>query len=466
MKKTIHINLSGIAFRIEEDAFDRLQNYLKDVETALGTDNGAKETLQDIESRIAEIFMPVASQPETSVTLKDVEDVIRIIGVPSDFGTDEPGTDSSAPKNTAAPQPAPPVSRRLFRDPYNRIFGGVCSGLGAYFKIEPLVFRLIFLIGSIWGIFLIPYIILWIVMPKALTMEQRRQMFGGDQPPYKSNYPNSQINIGKDAGNAFLRVLGIITGVLLVIVTFTAMVTLTMVLFFSPLVIDVFPDLYWMQQLNDILLIPQQSFILLIGLALLAGIPLLMLFYLGLHLLFNFQKGGKTIGALGLIFWLLGLGMVIYAAVTIGRDFKETARVEEVITPKPFSGDTLYLEANEWPYRHTHNTLEYGNQLKSYISNGRLFTEGNPSIYLRKNADRMAITLTREARGSNTDEAEKNASDIEFFWLQSDSVIQIDPCFTLRMGSKIRNQEMSITIEMPKGKYLKAEPTLQNKIRW
>jgi phage shock protein PspC (stress-responsive transcriptional regulator) len=465
MKKTIHINLSGIAFRIEEDAFNRLQNYLKDVEAALGTDNGAKETLQDIESRIAEIFMPIANQPDTSVTIKDVEDVIRMIGVPSDFGTIDQDTTSRATENPSAP-PAPPVSKRLFRDPYNRVFGGVCSGLGAYFKIEPLIFRLIFLIGTIWGILLIPYIILWIVMPKALTMEQRRQMFGGDQPPYKTNYPNSQINIGTDAGNAFLRVLGIVTGVVLIIVTFTAMVTLTMVLFFSPLVIDVFPHLYWIQQLNDILLIPQQSFILLMGSALLTGIPLLMLFYLGLHLLFKFQKGGKTIGALGLIFWLLGLGMVIYAAVTLGHDFKETARMEEVITPKPFRGDTLYLEANEWPYRHTHNKLEYGNQLASYISNGRLFTEGNPSIYLRKNADRMAITLTREARGRNTDDAQKNADDIEFFWLQSDSVIQIDPCFTLRMGSKIRNQKMSITIEMPKGKYLKAEPMLQNKIRW
>ena len=35
--------------------------------------------------------------------------------------------------------------KRVFRDSFNGILGGVCSGLGEYFEIDPVIFRLLFI---------------------------------------------------------------------------------------------------------------------------------------------------------------------------------------------------------------------------------------------------------------------------------------------------------------------------------
>ncbi|MFZ5915740.1 MAG: PspC domain-containing protein [Chloroflexota bacterium] len=61
------------------------------------------------------------------------------------------------------------MSHKLRRSRRYRILGGVCGGLAEFFDIDVFWFRLLFLIlffpGGLPG--LIPYLILWIVIPKA-----------------------------------------------------------------------------------------------------------------------------------------------------------------------------------------------------------------------------------------------------------------------------------------------------------
>lgn len=465
MRQTFQINLAGFAFRMDEDAYTKLHNYLSNIEKAIDDKNSAKEVLQDVEARIAEILIPITQQEETVIiTLKDIEEVILIIGPPSDFGAgtinDEPPTNSSNSEFTP-----PYVRKRLHRDPYNRVLGGVCSGLGAYFNVDPILFRLIFIIGTLWGILLLPYIILWIVMPKAITLEQRRQMFGEDENLHKIKHTQFRRSTTINNTNSFWRGVKIVIGVIVIVLTFVGLMALTLSILFSSVAVNIFPNLMWVHQLHGFLFFPEQSFAILTGVGLLVGIPLLVLFYLGLYFIFQFQKGAKTIGSLALIFWLVGLGLVIYSSVGIVQGFQETAQLEESIYPQPFNGDTLYLNSNPWPESFNSKSWFNAHQLRSKIEDKRLIIEGDPVITLIENSDRFVLTLTRKAYGKTTEEAETNAQNVEFFWLQKDSVLQIDPYFTLRAGSKMRFQELKVTIEIPEGKHLKIAPRLQSSIK-
>ena len=58
------------------------------------------------------------------------------------------------------------AARSLTRSSTDRVVAGVCGGLGEYFGVNPLVFRLLFVLlalpGGAPGI--LPYLILWLVM--------------------------------------------------------------------------------------------------------------------------------------------------------------------------------------------------------------------------------------------------------------------------------------------------------------
>lgn len=475
MRQTFQINLADFAFHIDEDAYTKLHNYLSNIEKAIDDKNSAKEILQDVEARIAEILLPITQQEETIIiTLKDVEEVILIIGPPTDFGTgtthDEPSAKSSNTEFTP-----PYVQKRLHRDPYNRIFAGVCSGLGAYFNVSPILFRILFIFGVLWGASFIPqiippyvflsYIILWIVMPKAITLEQRRQMFGEDENLHKIKHTQFKKSTTINNTNSFWRGVKIVIGVTLIVLTFVGLMALTLSILFSSVAVNIFPNLMWVHQLHGLLFFPEQSIAILTGIGLLVGIPLLVLFYLGLYFIFQFQKGAKTFGALALIFWLVGLGLVIYSSVALAQGFQEKVQLKEQIYPQPFNGDTLYLNSNPWPENFKSKSWFNAHQLRSKIIDNRLVTEGDPMITLIENSDRFALILTRKAHGKTIEEAEANAQNVEFFWLQKDSVLQIDPSFTLRAGTKMRFQELKVTIEIPEGKHLKIAPRLQSSIK-
>lgn len=453
MKKTIHINLSGMAFRIEDDAYDRLKAYMDAVETRLGADEAARETLDDIEARMAELFIPVTRQNEIAVTLADVEEVIKILGAPEDYATDTEPDDDEPVRKKKADTPIV-VPKRLYRDPHSRVLAGVCSGLGAYFNIDPILFRLLFILGLFYGISILPYIILWIVMPKALTMEQRMQMYGGE-PAYSKTRQAWAGGPKPDSGiNKLLRVFAVIFGIILIGFTFLAMMVMAMSLMFTNLFISIFPNSPDLGGLMEIFLAPNQSLPILIGLALTIGIPLIMIFYLGLHLVFQFRKGGKTIGTLGLILWLSGISLLAYGGFKVAELFKSYAYVEETTILSDIGGSKLYLQASDFPevdYFHRNRNMIKLKNMEVAIRNGDFWVEGRSRIRVVKNAPHLAITLERQGRGKNEADAEHNASMTEYSWQQKDSILRLDKVYTLNRTAKFRDQKLTVRIEVPEG---------------
>ena len=144
MKTTENISLAGYAFTIETDAYETLSRYLAEIRKGFEGDPSADEIVSDIEERIAELLSercPVGMVVNVSM----IEDIRKRIGDPEVLAqteSDNAGTPAPEPKEEKKTS----RSKRLYRNMEERIFGGVCSGLGSYFGIDKVIFRLIFLI--------------------------------------------------------------------------------------------------------------------------------------------------------------------------------------------------------------------------------------------------------------------------------------------------------------------------------
>lgn len=173
MKVTENINLAGLIFTIDDDAFLKLQNYLNSIERYFGTKEEREEILADIESRIAELFQTQLNKAKEVISIQDVDLVIETLGMPEQF------LDEENLKDNKEPQRGSNKSHRLYRDPDNRMVGGVCTGLGAYFNIDPVIFRVLFVIFAFFAMGgAVIYIVLWVVMPPAVSVSEKFEMKG------------------------------------------------------------------------------------------------------------------------------------------------------------------------------------------------------------------------------------------------------------------------------------------------
>ena len=141
MKKTLTINLGGTVYHIDEDAYILLDNYLNNLRYHFRKHEGADEIVHDMEDRIAELFNEYLHEGHQVVTIREVEAVIARMGKPEDLndGSEEGETDS---ERAADADPSETATRRLFRDPDDRILGGVASGWAAYLGWDPTWVRL------------------------------------------------------------------------------------------------------------------------------------------------------------------------------------------------------------------------------------------------------------------------------------------------------------------------------------
>jgi phage shock protein PspC (stress-responsive transcriptional regulator) len=187
MKKNISINISGIIFHIEEDGYEHLRKYLDSINKYFASFEDSSEILADIESRVAEIFLSKLNEGKQVITAEDVNTLIATMGSVSDFkaaeeqdfasgqskestATNNETKDNSSSASGSKTQPKP---QQLQRDEKRKIIGGVCSGLGIYFNVDPLWIRLLFaLLAFAYGITLLVYVIMWIVVPGSYELEE------------------------------------------------------------------------------------------------------------------------------------------------------------------------------------------------------------------------------------------------------------------------------------------------------
>lgn len=171
MKITVSINLGGYSFNIDEDAYAELKRYLKDLELHFAEEESSSEILSDIETRMSELFRTKISDYKQVINIEDVLLAISILGTPEDISDND--RSSTHDKFTSH------TYHRMYRDTDHRIIGGVCSGMGAYWNIDPLIIRIIFVALTIaGGLGALVYLILYIVIPEAKTTAQKIEMKG------------------------------------------------------------------------------------------------------------------------------------------------------------------------------------------------------------------------------------------------------------------------------------------------
>jgi phage shock protein PspC (stress-responsive transcriptional regulator) len=171
MKITVSINLGGYSFNIDEDAYAELKRYLKNLELHFAGEESSSEILSDIETRIAELFRAKLTSYKQVINIDDVRQAASVMGTPEDI------SDNDGP--SARDKFSAPGYHRMYRDTDHRIIGGVCSGMAAYWDLEPWIMRVIFVVLAIsGGLGILVYLILYIVLPEAKTTAQKIEMKG------------------------------------------------------------------------------------------------------------------------------------------------------------------------------------------------------------------------------------------------------------------------------------------------
>ena len=565
MKKTIQINIAGMVFNIEEDAYDKLSNYLSSIKQYFSSYEGNEEIVSDIEARIAEKFWTnQRSDSQPVITNDGVNDLIKSMGSVADFEAIEEeedlrgrqqstvnnpqSTDSSestvenkqTSTNTTEPKRLyrdvkrkalggvlaglahyfnidvvwmriiflllffglPPINddfgpisgfvflgyfvcwivfppnanldedkkiKKFYRDNDNKVLGGVCSGLAAYFGVDITVIRLLFVLGVfLFGTGFLAYIILWIVAPKAQTLTQKMEMKG--EPVTLSNIETNikeSINVDKNAPeNALTKVLlfpfrligviikalgeilrnlgpvaRVIAGIVLMIFSLAMIVAVvvSVAAFFGVVsgiegtdFFDHSPFRMFSQDIH-----PMTGFFAFLAMF----TPFLALLLVGLIFLSNRRIGNRNfwISLLGL--WLAGLMGTGILATKYALNFKKSGRVEQTKSfPFTLTGKTLVLDANN-------------NQDDDIV---RMEIKEDVSVRIEGyEGNELKLEQRFKASGRTKAEAEANAKNIVYNIAQKDSTLTFDMKVLLPENARFRGQDLDMTLYIPYDKPFK-----------
>ncbi|MBU0696238.1 MAG: PspC domain-containing protein [Bacteroidetes bacterium] len=480
MNKTIIINISGVIFHIEEDAYEMLKTYMTDIKAHFASFKDNFEIITDIENRIAEMLAEVlASENKQVIIADDVKLVISKMGNPSEFESEdeEYKTEESSHQS---------FRRKLFRDIDDRILGGVCSGIGHYFDIEARWIRVAFiLLFMFYGFGLLPYLLLWVVMPKAKTRSEKMEMKGEkiNLQSFQKNFEEELNAVGsrlsdvhqqaipglnrigsflRDLVDGLMRFLGTTGKLLLKLFGFIiiAFVGIGLVCAFIALLIFLGyagnTDVSTIFPLNAVNASLRPA--IYIAAFFVIFIPLLGIIFLVIRVLFNNRTIGKSIGFSLLMVWIIALAVGIFTISKNATDFKEEASFSESIALKANDSKVYYLKIGS--ERTIQENFVGGNDSSDKIititGNDRDFDTPN-KIDLRLNLvndNNLSVIKTYTARGKNIKEALKNAQQLEYYYSQKDSLLSFDYSLGLKDGSLWRAQEVDLKLNIPVGSTL------------
>ncbi len=478
MKKTFTININGIIFHIEEDAYEELQKYLIALKNYFGGEDEGREIIFDIESRIAEIFSEKSDNSKV-VTLDMVQQVIETMGKPENFMEEE--DEGSIFANGTKRK------RRLYRDHEHRVIGGVCGGLAAYFNMDPVMMRIIFVILFFItsGTALLAYLILWLAVPKALTIAQRLEMHGQEATvkniqksikeefnEVKENYQKfrqsdtynkgkkSMEAVGEITYNVFsilLRIIAIVFGVFLVLFGFFGILALI-----SSLVAGSSFGVGWPlfsdSDLNVPLLLqyfitPGFATLGVLLISILLGLPLLAILFVGTKLIFRYKTNNAAIGLSMVGIWLFALAALIISSVGQLGDFRERASLNNSELLACDSCQTLVLTLADDRYEdYVKTDFEFKGFQYTVMMSEKLLL-GRPKLDIEKaDTEDFSITVKKTAYGKSHRLASELIKKVTYNYSLTDSVFRLDPFFVVSEIDKFHGQEVDITLKIPEGK--------------
>jgi phage shock protein PspC (stress-responsive transcriptional regulator) len=486
MNKTVNINLGGMFFHIDEDAYQKLTRYFDAIKRSLSNSSGQDEIIKDIEMRISELLNEKQKSDKHVVGLKDVDEMIAVMGQPEDYIIEEdnqPHQSFSGNTNRK--------SKKLYRDKDKGMIGGVAAGLGHYFGIDVVWIRLILILlvwGAGTGIF--AYIILWIVVPEAITTAEKLEMTGepvtisniekkvreefenvsdkiknADYDKYGNQIKSSAEKIGSSFGDFILSVFKVFAkflGVILIMIGLTTLISLLIGIF--TLGSATFIDLPWNDfiETGNFTDYPIWSFGLLMFFA--VGIPFLFLTILGFKLLApNMKSIGNIAKYTLLALWIIAVALAISVGIKQASAFAIDGRVvhKENIAIQPT--DTLLIKFVHNDY-YAKNVDDRNNfRITKDSANTDVIYSNEVRLEIKKTDEKLPyIKIEKEAKGKSLSEAKQRAEQIRYNYHIIGNQIILDNYLLSELKNKFRDQEIEITLYLPEGSLFKVDSSVQN----
>ncbi|MCT4561689.1 MAG: PspC domain-containing protein [Crocinitomicaceae bacterium] len=476
MKKTVSINIKGLHFIIEEQAYEKLQAYLDRLENKLGNTEGKQEIIEDIELRMAEIFTEnLNNNHKKVIEMVDVEAAISILGEPEDYIEGEETKSSAQESIDNEKYSYDRHDKKLFRDLENAVIAGVCSGLANYFAIDVIIVRIIFLLVLFFGGFGIPlYIILWIIVPKVSSHIDRLRMQGRpitvenvreevETAAQRMSYQSEKFARKMQRESTFQRGMGSAGRAIRVIIgLFFMMFGISAIIGFLSLLvlqIGVFPvsgddglyDLYSFANLFwDH---PEELQVIYYGGMLVSIVLICWILVTAVRFIFDTPMGWyKFISRTALFAFIIGIVLCFYGGATFGKEFSFESEIEKDLNPV---SNSLYLEVTD-KTAHTDGKGKVRIRERHHMifaeKNGRIHQVGVPVRYIQTEDSVFRMRVVYKAHGSTQTEAFDNARHIQYDLQQKGDTLYIPKSFNYPTKDKIRNQRVKVFIEVPRNK--------------
>lgn len=493
MNKTVTINLSGIVFHIDENAYEQLKKYLEKLKAHFSSTQGKEEIIADIESRLAEMFAERNADANKVIMVADVDEVILAMGKPEELPGNEEEEQKASPK-TEQTIYYENGRKRFFRNPEDKVLGGVCSGISAYFDIDPIYLRLVFGLSIIFaGTGILLYFILWFIIPEAKTtsdkllmrgervnvatieknvreemesLKKRGEAFAGElsSDEMKHRVRSSSQKVGDFIGDilkAFGKFIAGIFGIVITIFSIAVLVGLTIAIFSG---VGVF-SFAVPHELTNMVLTNSQLWWLVFGGILAIGIPFTLLLLNGLKILFKVKLNLRMIGAVMAGLWLVGIAICLLTGTRIASEFQRSATIKKSYKISSLTGNRLVLkstpESVDYDFRHD-EVIRFGDL---FIMDESADSVMNRMVHIdieQSENDSVYLVSTLYSRGKTFDEARHLADDINYHYRVTDSVILLPKFFNLSTASKFRGQHVKMILKVPVGKSVVLDKSLEN----
>jgi phage shock protein PspC (stress-responsive transcriptional regulator) len=485
MNKTVNINIGGLFFHIDEDAYQKLSRYFDAIKRSLSNSSGKDEIMKDIEMRVAELLTEKQKSDKHVINNKDVDEVIVVMGQPEDYRIDDDSTETKS-----EPYYNIPNRKKLYRDKDRGLIGGVCTGLGHYFGVEAVWIKIIFLLLAFTSFGIIAYIILWIATPKAITTSEKLEMTGEPvtisniEKKVREEFENvsnkfknanydemgNQVKSGAERvanglGDVIMKVFGAFAKVLgAIILVFSAMSLAGIFIGLFTFGTTSFIDAPWQRYVDAVNYtdVPLWAFGLLAFLAI--GIPLFFFLLLGLKLLVtNMKSLGAAAKYSLLAIWIFAVGALVVIGIKQSTEsaFEGKTVQKEVINIQPT--DTLQIKfvSNDF---FSKNVYEHEDFVFTQDSAKNEVIYSNQIRFEIKSTDKAQAYLQIEklADGKSFKEANERAEKIKYGFKVVGKQLLLDNFLLTEMASKYRDQHVELYLYLPKGTVFVADETVQH----
>ena len=491
MNKTVNINLAGIFFHIDEDAYLKLQRYLEAIKRSFTDSQGRSEIISDIEARISELFTERIKTEKQVIGMKEVDEVITIMGQPEDYLVDDEIFDDE-PKSSTSKR----STKKLFRDTDNSYIGGVSSGLGHYLGIDVVWIRLLWILLALGsgGTFIFIYILFWVLVPEAVTTSDKLIMKGEpvnisniekkikkgfddvsetvknvDYQKYGNKVKSSSQTFFDAIGNVimfflkiFAKLIGlilIITGALTIFSLFVSLLSLGTSSIFEP---------WWMDYPDALITTGMPIWLGSVMLFFLFGIPAFFVLYLGLKILINNLKSIGNVAKFSLLgLWLLSIVGLIITSISWTTEFS----TESTVTTKH---DLVYNAADTLAIKMVASDLDsYNNmyrnsgfEIKYNDDDEKVIFSRNLRVNILSTKDSLAfLQIEKEAKGKDYLQAKEKAERINYNFELNGNTLLLDNYLLTDYENKFRDQNLELFLYLPEGSYIDLNSNIASFLR-